>query len=102
MIFSKDTTFRFALGFYTASVAADIHSTHRGLERGARETNPMYNWASDDGMLVLRAGTGVALGYGLHRLHKRKPKLAKILTFVIGATTFAVAAHNYRVADRRS
>lgn len=98
--FSKDKTFRFALGFYSASVAADIHSTHLGLERGARETNPMYNWAEDDQMLVLRAGTGFAIGYGLTRLHRTRPKLAKTLTFVIGTTTFAVAAHNYRVADR--
>jgi hypothetical protein len=76
------------------SCGADATSTHLALTHGAHElVLPSQNPWVIDGIV---AGESAAIAFGLHRLHKTHPKLAKALGWSIVGMRSSIAAYNFR------
>lgn len=70
---------------------SDAGTTAAALSRGADELNPLLSRRPVINVVEQTALTGVQL-YTLSRLSKRKPRLAKVLTFAaLGVETYAVS-----------
>ena len=84
------------IGVYL-SCAADSASTHYALSRGGREVflmqSPMANH-------VIVGTHAIVVHYGLDKLARRRPRLARGLAVAIIVARGAVAAHNIRAGQR--
>jgi hypothetical protein len=90
------------LPLYTSFIALqgmDVHSTTRGLNRGAVEANPfMKNVAGNPGALVaVKAASTAGIVYGVERLRKKNRAAAIAVMIGLNAATAYVVQHNYRV-----
>jgi hypothetical protein len=82
--------------------AIDIHSTLRGLDRGAQETNPVVRGIVDSpaAFVAFKTGATLATVYLTEKLWKRHRKAA-ILTMIGANVTYGlIASHNYAVSRR--
>ena len=87
--------------FLTLQVA-DVHSTIRALDRGARETNPLMGPFVDNrpAFVAFKLGTAAGAVFMVERL-RRHNRVAAILAMVAIDSAYAtVVAHNYRVGNR--
>ena len=77
----------------------DIASTHRALERGAHEANPIVAplTSSTPALIAVKAGSTAALIYLTERLRKRHPLAAVVLMVGLNAGYASLVAHNYSV-----
>jgi hypothetical protein len=85
-----------ALTFMAAGQAADLVTTVQALNRGAVEANPLYGKQPSTAKLVAAKLPMVGLGYLLHRIAPRNPKLAKGLAYAIGGVGVGLAVSNSR------
>jgi len=78
----------------------DIVSTHKALEAGAVEANPMMApfAGSPLALAAVKAGVTSATILATERMWKKNRKAALVTMIVLNATYGAIAAHNYRVA----
>ena len=78
----------------------DIASTHRALEAGAVEANPMMApfARSPLALAAMKAGVTSATIFATERMWKTNRKAALLTMIALNATYGAIAVHNYRVA----
>jgi hypothetical protein len=81
--------------------ALDVHSTLKGLSRGATEANPVMSGVTSNKAAFIAAKAGVAAATILAaRQIAKKNKLAAALTLIgINSVYAAVVSHNYKVAS---
>ena len=97
----SDKVWAWMLGAYGLTVAADADSTRRGLsDPRAREIGIPYRWLSDDAIPPARIVIGAATIYGLSRLHRDSPRVAKVVTGILIGVTGYVAYRNYQLDAR--
>jgi hypothetical protein len=80
--------------------ALDIHSTLKGLERGAVEGNPMMSGVASNKMAFIAIKSGMAVGtiFAAKQMAKHN-KVAAVLTLIgVNSLYAAVVSHNYQVA----
>jgi hypothetical protein len=84
---------------FVALQGMDVHSTTRGLNRGAVEANPfMKDVAGNPGALVaVKAASTAGIVYGVERLRKKNRAAAIAVMIGLNAATAYVVQHNYRV-----
>ncbi len=76
---------------------ADAVSTELALQRpGVREANPVMGASSAQRIAVKAAGTAAQV-WVVRKIGARRPKLAKVLGYSVGAFHCGIAAHNLRV-----
>ena len=82
--------------------ALDVASTHRALDLGAHEVNPIVEpFANSTAALVaMKAGTTAAIIYLTERLRKRHPVAAVALMVSLNAGFASIVVHNYSVKGR--
>ena len=80
--------------------ALDIASTHKALEAGATEANPMMApfARSPLALAAVKAGVTGATIFATERMWKQNRKAALVTMIALNAAYGAIAAHNYRVA----
>lgn len=80
--------------------ALDIHSTLKGLDRGATEGNPLMAGITSNKAAFIATKVGVAAGTILAARHvAKKNKVAAALTLVALNSAYAfVVSHNYKIA----
>ena len=80
--------------------ALDIHSTLKGLDRGATEGNPLMAGLTSNKAAFIATKVGVAAGTILAARHvAKKNKVAATLTLIALNSAYAVVvSHNYRIA----
>ena len=80
--------------------ALDIASTHKALEAGAAEANPMMApfARSPLALAAVKAGVTSVTIFAAERMWKTNRKAALVTMIALNATYGAIAAHNYRVA----
>jgi hypothetical protein len=80
--------------------ALDIASTHRALNAGAAEANPVVApfASSPVALAVVKAGVTSATIVASERLWKKNRKAALLTMIALNAAYGVVVAHNYRVA----
>ena len=78
----------------------DIASTHKALEAGAVEANPMMApfARSPLALAAVKAGVTSATIFATERMWKTNRKAALLTMIALNATYGAIAVHNYRVA----
>jgi hypothetical protein len=79
--------------------ALDVHSTLTALDAGAAEANPMMAGLVEHpvGYVALKAGLTAGVIYASHRLARRHPVRAFLITAAVNVAYAVVVAHNYRV-----
>lgn len=98
---ASDRAWPWLLGVYGMTIAADAHSTHLALgHEGVDEVGVPYRWLPEDTVPPARLALGMVGLYGLHQLHKTRPRLAKTITWIAIGATGAVAYNNYRLHSR--
>ena len=80
--------------------ALDIASTHKALEAGAAEANPIIAPLSGSplALAAVKAGVTGATIFATERMWKTNRKAALVTMIALNAVYGAIAAHNYRVA----
>jgi hypothetical protein len=96
----KDKGMRVALTFMAAGQGADLVTTIRALNRGAVEANPIYGKHPSTAKLVAGTLPMVGLGYLLHKIAPRNPKLAKGIAYAVGGIGVGLAISNNRKGRR--
>jgi len=92
----------FALYATTALMQGlDAHSTMKALDRGATEKNPLMSYLTSHpaAFVALKAGAAASLIFAGKRLAKRSKTQAIIALAAVNSAYFAIALHNYRVAN---
>jgi hypothetical protein len=81
---------------YAALQAADIITTTRALDRGAREANPLARGyvSSPARMIAVKAGVTVATILITERIRKKHPVPASVMLVALNATLAAVVINN--------
>jgi hypothetical protein len=87
---------KFALTFMAAGQGADLVTTTQALNRGAVESNPIYGKHPSAAKLVAAKLPMLGLGYLLHRIAPRNPKLTKGIAYTIGGVGMGLAISNSR------
>jgi hypothetical protein len=84
---------------FIALQGMDVHSTTRGLNRGAVEANPfMKDVAGNPGALIaVKAASTAGIVYGVEKLRKKNRAAAIAVMIGLNAATAYVVQHNYRV-----
>jgi hypothetical protein len=84
---------------FIALQGLDVHSTTRGLSRGAVEANPlMKDVAGNPGALfAVKAASTAGIVYGVEKLRKRNRAAAVGVMVALNAAMAYVVQHNYRV-----
>jgi hypothetical protein len=84
---------------FVALQGMDVHSTTRGLNRGAVEANPfMKDVAGNPGaLLAVKAASTAGIIYSVEKLRKRNRAAAIGVMIALNAGTAYVVQHNYRV-----
>ena len=86
---------------YITLQALDVHSTARGLERGAVEGNPLLKGAARNPAMLLgvkAAVTGLVI-FGTEKLRKNHRTLSVVLMAALNGVTVYVVHQNYRTAS---
>lgn len=91
---------------FVALQIADIATTIRALDRGARELNPVVRWfmarlGTVPGLVVIKGAGCAAIIAGVLFAHGYAPLVALIALGLICAGYGYVALHNWRQAGRR-
>jgi hypothetical protein len=88
---------------FIALQGMDVHSTTRGLSRGAVEANPfMKDIAGNPGALIaVKAASTAGIIFGVEKLRKKNRTAAIAVMLALNAGTAYVVQHNYRVAQRQ-
>ena len=78
---------------------ADALTTNAAIKRGGVEANPaMKGLASNPtALLVSKAGIGAGVAALAHLIHKRDPKVGKLMAAIGTGVPAAAAVHNSRV-----
>ena len=81
---------------------ADVYSTRRAIDGGAREANPALRSVSRNAgaMIAAKALSSAATIYFVERAWKKNRKGAIVLMAAINGMTAAITAHNLRNARR--
>lgn len=84
---------------FIALQGMDVHSTTRGLSRGAAEANPfMKDVAGNPGALfAVKAASTAGLIYGVEKLRKKNRAAAIAVMVGLNVGMAYVVQHNYRV-----
>jgi hypothetical protein len=99
--FASDRAWPWLLGIYGMTITADAHSTALALQHeGVEEVGIPYRWLPEEDVPPARLMLGAVGIYGLHQLHKTRPRLARTITIVAFSVTGAVAYQNYRLHSR--
>ena len=79
----------------------DAHSTMKAINRGAVEKNPLMSYLTSHpaAFVALKAGAAAGLIFAGKRLAKRSKTQAIIALAAVNSAYFAIALHNYRVAN---
>ena len=87
---------------FIAVQGMDVHSTTRGLSRGATEANPfMKGVAGNPGALfAVKAASTAGIIYGVEKRRKQNPAAAIAVMVGINVGMAYVVQHNYRVGNR--
>jgi hypothetical protein len=85
---------------FIALQGLDVHSTTRGLSRGAVEANPfMKDVAGNPGALIaVKAASTAGIIFGVEKLRRKNRAAAVAVMLALNAGTAYVVQHNYRVA----
>jgi len=80
----------------------DAHSTLTALHHGAHEGNPLmaYLTGHPPAFVALKAGAATGLIMAGRRLAKHSKLEAAVALIAIDSAYFAIAAHNYSIANR--
>ena len=88
------------VGPYAAAAvgqAADVISTKRAFDRGAKEGNPLFRGMSLGQIAAVKAGTTAGLMLAMRQIAKTHPRVAKWLGYGAGTAGAIAALHNRRV-----
>jgi hypothetical protein len=96
----KPSGMKFALTFMAVGQTADLVTTVQALNRGAVEANPIYGKHPSTAKLVAASLPMVGLGYLLHRIAPKNPKLAKGIAYAVGGVGVGLAVSNSRKGRR--
>lgn len=96
----KSRGMKAALAVLAVGRVLDTVSTVQALNRGAVEANPLYGKRPSVKRLVAMNLPVVGLGYVLHKVAPRNPKLAKGIAYTIGGVGAALAMSNARKGRR--
>ena len=92
-----DRAFRWMLGGYVALQMGDVYLTQRGTSMGLTEQNPVFG--TGDSVVTAKLALVPLTSWGLIRLHKSHPKLARGLAVGLDAVYLGVAASNLRAIN---
>lgn len=90
------------LTVYAGAAALDLHSTHRFLQYGFREGNPLMGWLDDhhNAMIVTSAAIDGMACYTIYQTWgKHHRKAARGLIYAVAAVRIGLAIHNYRAVQ---
>ena len=92
-----DKSFWVPAGLYATASAADIITTHRALDRGGFERNPI--WAANDRKELRTAANVVAVagvvGFAAYAEHRGHGRFARVLLWVAAGVRFTAAIWNH-------
>jgi hypothetical protein len=91
----KDRLFESMLAGYVGLQLTDVYLTQRGTSMGLTEENPIFT--SGDSVSVAKLALAPLTAWGLVKLHRTHPKLARGLTFGLNTLYLGVAYSNSRV-----
>jgi hypothetical protein len=88
---------------FVALQGLDVHSTSRGIRRGAVEANPLLKGVAGNpaALTAVKAASTAGIIYGVEKLRKKSRAASVILMIGINVGTAYVVHHNYRVASGR-
>lgn len=87
------------LGAFAVAQLADAVTTRVALGRGLVEANPVVRpfASSTPKLLLVKAGTVLAVRWAAGQVARSNPKLAKVMVWVLTGVTVGVVAWNVRV-----
>ena len=91
----KDRLFEWMLAGYVGLQVTDVYLTQRGTGMGMTETNPIFS--TGDSVVAAKIALVPLTAWGLVRLHRTHPKLARGLTIGLDVLYLGVAYSNARV-----
>jgi hypothetical protein len=91
-----EVDFKIALVGFNVAQTADYLTTRNALARGAVEANPILR-GSGKAWPAVKFASAAGATWALWELHKRKPRLALVLTIAATGTFAALAIHNNRL-----
>lgn len=91
----KDRLFDWMLAGYVGLQLTDVYLTRRGTSMGMTETNPVFT--TGDSVATAKIALVPLTAWGLVKLHRTHPGLARGLTIGLDALYLGVAYSNARV-----
>lgn len=82
--------------------ALDAHSTHRALNAGGSESNPLVRGLVESpiGVVAVKAGSSAVVIYAAEKMWKHNRVAAVIMIVGINTAYAAIVAHNYATGNK--